>query len=232
MRTYKITGLEVPWNHTLAKNAGGYPLRVAGALVTHNRFLTAAALALAIVTGALIVHSWLDARDARAQLAATMAAQKSLIDQASAREAARAAQLAQTLAEVAELKRRVQTPQQVIRELPKFLPALPQPIELKLPESGASKSGEAPPPAIAQVPQADLKPLFDFVQDCRACKLQLDAAQANLGDERGKIVALTRERDAAVRAAKGGGFWARVRRGGKWFAIGVAVGAAAVATHH
>jgi hypothetical protein len=35
--------------------------------------------------------------------------------------------------------------------------------------------------------------------------------------------------DAAIKASRGGGFWSRLRRRGKWFLIGGAVGAAAVA---
>lgn len=33
---------------------------------------------------------------------------------------------------------------------------------------------------------------------------------------------MSKERDAAVKAAKGGGFLARLKRGAKWFAIGAA----------
>jgi hypothetical protein len=188
--------------------------------------------ALAALAAAGAVRSWVDAREARARLDATLSAQKALLDQASAREAQRSTALQQALEEIAELKRRVQTPQQVIRELPQYLPPLPQPIEVKLPEPAPGAAAANPPPAIAQIPQQDLKPLFDFVQDCRACKAQLDAAHGDLVDERAKIQALTRERDAALRVARGGGFWTRAKHAAKWFAIGAAVGAAAVAAHH
>jgi hypothetical protein len=44
---------------------------------------------------------------------------------------------------------------------------------------------------------------------------------------------LTRERDAAIAAAHGGTFWLRAKRAAKWFAIGVAAGAAVtVASRH
>jgi hypothetical protein len=47
-----------------------------------------------------------------------------------------------------------------------------------------------------------------------------------LSDEHDKVAALTHERDAAVKAAKGGGFWTRTRRAAKWFLIGAGAGLA------
>ena len=83
------------------------------------------------------------------------------------------------------------------------------------------------PPAVINVPQTDLKPLFDELEECRACQEQLATAQQDLADERAKVSALTIERDAAVKAARGGGFWSRFRTGAKWSAIGGAMGAIA-----
>jgi hypothetical protein len=79
------------------------------------------------------------------------------------------------------------------------------------------------------LPSTDLKPLFDYVQDCRACQAKLGAAQQDLADERSKEKALKGERDAAVTAAKGGGFWKRVKRNVKWFGLGTLAGGTAVA---
>jgi hypothetical protein len=80
----------------------------------------------------------------------------------------------------------------------------------------------------AQIPAADLKPLFDFVQDCRSCRAQLAAAKQNATDDAAKLTAVTRERDAAVATAKGGTFWQRVRRNAIWFVVGAGAGAVAV----
>ncbi len=219
----------------------------------------AAALLLgAAVAAALVARSWLDAHQARVHLQATLEAQQQVIAAAEKREQQRAQDLRDALAQIAALKVGVTTPQQVVRELPRYL-SLPQPIQITLPgapqasppaansgsgAAGLGASGGAPAhdaqqgsgaseksaaPAVAQMPVEDLKPLFDFVQDCRACNVQLAAAQADRSDDQVKLAALTKERDAAVRAAKGGGFWLRLRRGAKWFLIGGAVGAAAVA---
>lgn len=198
------------------------------------------------------VRSWLETHDDLLQMRATIAAQQQLIAAADARERDRAATLQQTLAQINDLKRRTQTPAQILRDLPQYLP-LPQPIELsppaasQAPQRSAAQAPEtaAPTPGTqqgsaaseksrallpekptAQLPIEDLKPLYDFVQDCRACQAQLTAAQADLHDERAKSVALANQRDAAVKAAKGGGFWTRVKRNAKWLAIGAGVGAA------
>jgi hypothetical protein len=88
---------------------------------------------------------------------------------------------------------------------------------------------EAPNDCAAQIPAADLKPLYDYVQDCRACQAKLSDAQQNAADAAAKIAALTRERDAAITAAKGGAFPRRLRRNALWFALGATV--AYAATH-
>jgi len=97
------------------------------------------------------------------------------------------------------------------------------------PSPGASLECSAPAQSgagsTAQIPAADLASLYDYVQDCRACQLQLTAAKQNATDDAAKIRALTRERDAAVTAAKGGSFWLRLKRNAHWLAIGAAVGA-------
>jgi hypothetical protein len=91
-------------------------------------------------------------------------------------------------------------------------------------------------PIVANIPQADLKPLYDYLENCQATTLDDSTARKDLTDEQTQVTALTKQRDAAVSSATGGGFWTRFRRGAKWFAIGAAAGAiaggAAVAAHH
>ena len=81
------------------------------------------------------------------------------------------------------------------------------------------------PPAGAIIPAVDLKPLYDFTLDCQACQARLSVAQGDLADERQKTAALAKERDDAVRIAKGGSAWRRVTRAAKWFLLGAAAGA-------
>ncbi len=76
-----------------------------------------------------------------------------------------------------------------------------------------------------------MKPLYNFTLDCKACQAKLATAQADLTDERAKTTVLTRERNEAVRAAKGGSLLRRIARNAKWLAIGAAAGAIAAKAH-
>jgi chemotaxis protein histidine kinase CheA len=91
-------------------------------------------------------------------------------------------------------------------------------------DASASPQSTAPPPAILRIPQNDLKPLFDTIEDCQSCRAQLTNAQADLTDERTKSAALTAQRDAALKSAHGT-LWTRIRHNAKWFIIGAAAGA-------
>jgi hypothetical protein len=99
----------------------------------------------------------------------------------------------------------------------------------RIPSTPTPKSGQAPD---AILPAADLKPLYDFALDCKACQAKLAAAQSDLNDEKTKTAALTIERDAAVRSAKGGSALRRIARAAKWFVLGAAAGAIAAKAVH
>jgi len=203
--------------------------------------LKLAAIATAIALLVAVIEAWRADRRDRAQLAAELATTKQLLTQADARQRDRDAQLNQTLAALAEQKRALVTPAQILRELPKEIP-LPAPITLEpdqtaplgarfsaSPSASASADGGAllapQAPAGAFIPRSDLKPLYDFTLDCQACQAKLSAAQGDLADERQKTAALTKERDDALRVVKGGSTWQRVGRAAKWFLIGAAAGA-------
>ena len=94
-----------------------------------------------------------------------------------------------------------------------------------------AKPSAKPVETSAVIPAEDLKPLYDFALDCKACQAKLAAAQADLIDERAKTAVLARERDEAVRAAKGGSLLRRLARNAKWLAIGAAAGAIAGKAH-
>ena len=237
-----------------------------------RRTLEIAAFCAALLIAALAIHAWLSSRDEQHRLQTTLATQKQVLDAADAREHTRQATLNDALAKIEKLKRATQTPQQILRDLPNYLP-LPQPITLAppaataaaqqgtaLPEKSASARSAQPAPSpssdtqplpaapqpivpcnpanaasncVAQIPATDLKPLYDFTQTCRECQLRLAAAQQDHADDLTKLDSLTRERDAAITAAKGGTFWRRLRRNALWFVVGAGVGAAAahVAAH-
>ena len=187
-----------------------------------------AELTIAILLVVAVYFSWrADQRD-RAQLAAELAATKQLLAAADVRQHDRDTQLAQSLATLAAEKRTIVTPAQIVRELPSQI-SLPSPIVLQsapaLPNSPAPKTN-------AVIPAEDLKPLYDFTIDCKACQSKLATTQSDLLDERQKTVALTHERDDALRIARGGSAWRRIGRAAKWFLIGAAAGAIAAKTAH
>src|SRR5713101_2390010 len=188
------------------------PIRVAGVFVI-----------VALAAFVVIEHrAW---QQERAQLKEHIAAAQKQVQDAGARQQQRDAELHEALSKFAQRKASVRTPEQVIRELPQDLP-LPAPIQL-LPGNPSGNPGSGPtavgasagfPPSqapsqpVAVLPAEDLKPLFDFVQDCKACQTERDTLRQDLADEQAKTASLAHERDAALQLAKGGGFWRRTAR--------------------
>jgi hypothetical protein len=176
-------------------------------------------------------------RQERARLKDEISAAQKLVQDAEARQKQRDLELGDTLRQIAQKKASVRTPQQIVRELPTDLP-LPFPIQLPpavpgdvhASTPGASGAGTAQP--MAGLPVADLKPLYDFVQDCKSCQAERKTVRRDLTDEQAKSAALAHERDAALKLARGGSFWQRTGRAAKWFGLGVLAGAAAAAAHH
>jgi hypothetical protein len=197
-----------------------------------SRTIQIVASAITLLAALFIADAWRTAHRNSVQLTATLAAQNALIQQASAREQQRNAELAAALASIATEKKHVQTPQQAADAIPSVLPPLPLPIKISLPDLAQSPEQGGASPASISIPQADLKPLYDGLQDCRACALERDATKKDLADERTRVTALIRERDAAVATAHGGNFWSRLKHTTKWFVIGAAAGAAASAASH
>lgn len=216
-------------------------------------WLRLAELLVLVLLAITIAASWQADRRDRAQLATQLAAAQQTISEAAAHQKDRDAALTQTLAEIAQLKQSVVTPAQILNALPKTI-SLPAPIALQapgeqgtvgarfsaspnearatnpaapanLPTNPAHKSATVPADAV--IPAADLRPLYDFALDCQACQAKLAAAQSDLADEKSKSAALAQQRDAALRAAKGGSILRRMAHAAKWFALGAAAGAVA-----
>jgi hypothetical protein len=187
-----------------------------------------AELTFAFLLALAVFFSWRADRRDRSQLESELAATKQLLAAADTRQHDRDAQLAQTLATLAAEKRTIVTPAQIIHDLPNQIP-LPSPIVL---QSAPASPNSPSPQANAVIPAEDLKPLYDFTIDCKACQAKLAAAQGDLTDERKKTTALTLERDDALRIARGGSIFRRIRRVAKWFLIGAAAGAIAAKAAH
>lgn len=187
----------------------------------------------ALIAMALLADAWHSARRDSQQLAATLAAQNAVIQQAGDREKQRDSQLASILETIQAEKRTVYTPEQAAQNLASVLPPLPLPISIHDPGLSVSLPPEEIPSTTISVPQPDLIPLYDHLQDCRASSAQNDSLKEDLSDEKARSAALQHERDAVLTVAHGGTFLTRLKRAAKWFAIGVATGAAVAAvTRH
>lgn len=189
--------------------------------------LAAIAAAVAFCLAVVVVRSHNASQQAANAMRLTFSAQESVLAQASQRERQRDAILSENLAKISAIERAIKKPEEIVKDLPAAFPPLPHPLSVSFPSAAPIASGAPEPPAIITVPSEDLKPLFDQLETCRACQQQLAGAEQDLSDERAKVTALKIERDAAVKAAHGGGFWSRFRSGVKWFAIGGAMGAVA-----
>jgi hypothetical protein len=192
-----------------------------------------------VVLGVSVYLAWRGAQHDQAQLRAELQATQKALADADARQQSRNAELGQMLAQLNAKKSTIQSPAQIVKALPDVLP-LPTPLSLPTEAAsagdpavsgGATQPVEPPTPKV-QLPAEDLKPLYDFAVDCRECQVQLAAAQANLKDEQTKTQALSRERDTALQAARGGSKLRRIVRAAKWFVIGAAAGALAAKLAH
>jgi len=195
-----------------------------------------------LVAVVCVYFAWQGAQRDQAQLKAELQATRKAVADADARQQSRNSALARHLAQLNQEKTSVRSPAQVVQALPDVLP-LPTPLTLPAQTtgsasqsatqaSGASKSQTPGPSAKVQLPAEDLKPLYDFAVTCKECQVQLASVQANLKDEQAKTQAIGRERDTALRAARGGSVIHRIVRAAKWFAIGAAAGAVAAKLTH
>jgi|SRR5579859_513727 len=194
--------------------------------------LAAVAILIMSSLAIILVRSRKASQQASNDMAVVFRAEAPAVAQADKREHQRDAVLSKNLDRIARARLTTKTAADVIKSLPAVFSPLPEPVSVSVaPPSSGPDAPEAP--AVITVPQADLQPLFDHLEDCRACQEAIATAQQDLTDERAKVSALMIERDAAVKAARGGGFWSRLRSNAKWFAIGGAMGAlAASAAHH
>jgi hypothetical protein len=195
-----------------------------------------AAFLVAVILAVSVFIAWRDATKQQAALQAELKTTQQALAEATARQASRDAAVSDLAAALKKKEFSVQKPAQVVAALPDLI-TLPAPITLDETQptqdnsSGKAQSARSSAPDGIQpkvnFPAQDLKPLYDFAAECKACQAKLGASQADLADEKLKSQALSRERDDALRAAKGGSVLRRIARAAKWFAIGAAAGAIA-----
>jgi hypothetical protein len=206
-----------------------------------------AAVMVVAVLAASVFVAWRDARKEEVALQTELKTTQQALSEATARQAARDATVNDLVAGLKKKEAALLKPAQVVAALPDVM-SLPAPITIEPETVGAtnqvggtdrpaadggpykSQKSQSLPKGISpkvNFPAADLKPLYDFAADCKACQAKLAASKADLADEKTKSQALGRERDDALRTAKGGSVLRRIARAAKWFAIGAAAGAIA-----
>jgi len=206
-------------------------------------WLRIAVFAVAAALSLTIASAWRAQQRDRSQLAQDLATTRQALAEATSRQQQRDSDLRALLGKLDEQKRTVTTPAQIVRALPQGL-HLPAPLVLSSPKTdphtpdeqnkpptGQDGLATAPQPQVI-LPTQDLKPLYDYSVDCAECQARLLALQGNLADEQTKTAAVSRERDSALRFARGGSIWRRVAHSAKWFALGAVVGAVAAKAAH
>lgn len=190
--------------------------------------------------------SWLGAHDAALQLNATLAAHKQADEAIAKAEAARDAQTASTLADLAKAGAAIKTPQQAAIAIPRELnQSLPQPIAISpqtLPfivnctdtPDKCTSTGTIQNTYRADIPIEDLKPLNDKIIEYEQCRVALPTCQADLTDQKRVNDSLEMDLKQAQKVANGKQpFWASLKSHSKWFVIGgVAATAAVCAVGH
>lgn len=170
-----------------------------------HHLILVAAVGLLALAGAALAVSYLDMQRAAAQLQQQLKDDRSqiasIVADAQARMAALAAQ-----------KQQIVTVPQIVKALPQAFGPMPQPITVTPPAAPTE-------PLVVNVPQPDAKPLFDELVTAQQDKIALATCQQQL-------TVTERDRDAAVKAAKGGSFWHKAAGTAKAVAIGIGIGVA------
>lgn len=192
------------------------------------------------IGGAAFGHSiWLAEHDDRLKAQAEIAAAQKAFDQIAAdrrdheqADKARDDASAKQIEAMQKLASQIQTPAQIAAWIPKQIPGIPQPITISVPPATPQNPQ---PDAIASIPQADLPTLRDSIEKCREDSVRLTTCQqdkasrdAQIKMADAQIEQLKNEKSSLQTELKGGTFWTRTKRAGKWLLFGAAAGAAAV----
>lgn len=178
-----------------------------------------------LLVGAMVYIYIQESRE-RAIAETTIKNQNDVIKQLHDDSERRSIELMDKIAELEKKRMAVQTPVQVIRELPQFI-TLPAPVTISQPAPTPENPNPAP---VVDFPVANLKPLFDKMVECKECSLRLEKAVKDIEAKDMELLATQKQRDAAMVAMKGGTFGQRLKREAKSAAfsgIGAAAGAGA-----
>ena len=200
-----------------------------------KHMVLAGTAAVTFLGGGIALSAWVKARDSWVRAEATVQAQAATIreitteeQKVNSQEKERDAQTANQIAKMRAELERVSTPSQIAAWLPQQV-RLPQELQISAPRPSRANPK---PDAIATIPRPDLLPLRDYVESCKVCSVKLASAQQDLAANQQeltlageRLAAVERQRDAALKAARGT-FWGRLLTRAKWLVVGAGVGAA------
>jgi predicted ribosome quality control (RQC) complex YloA/Tae2 family protein len=202
-----------------------------------HKFTVALAVALAVLLG-WAVYGWTREHEAHAVLMAQEADAKATQAALDAKEKQNQAQLASQLQTFEQMKRSVQTPQQIAQALPTVLPAMPEKIAQVTQEQAnavvTANLPNAPKLGVGDliIPAADAKSFYDSQVDCKENEAKLYSCQETVSNQKSQIAskdAVIKDQDIAL---KGGTRWKRVGTAAKWVAVGIATGFVLKAVNH
>jgi hypothetical protein len=204
---------------------------------THGTLIKGLTVGAVLILLWFAASAWLDQREDRIRLneqlsglTRLLADRERSIKEINESMRIRDRELKDSLKKVEELKARPATIREIVKEIPHYIPLdtppILSPIDLTAPD--------APPKIVFEEEAA--QGLRQFYLDCHAKTLKLQSCEDNADDWKRKEVAwaekekiLEQQRDAAIRAVKGGGFWRRFGRRAKDIGIGGLIGGAIVA---
>lgn len=187
---------------------------------TNKALAHIALLAIIGLTGYVVYAALADERDGLRDLDAALTVEQARTAALEDRINERNRELASTLHDLEAERKRNLTPRETVREVARYIP-LPAPLEIIHP---AAVGEHAAPPPLIQMPIANAEALRQYAITCQECEAKVQALSQDLADERGIAASLKNQRDAAVKAARGGGFWRRVKFAGKVALVGAGVG--------
>ena len=182
-------------------------------------------LGLAIVLGG---YEWLQEHDARLKAEASTAAEQKTIDQAKTDTATIQKTLAGQLQTLEAQRSQPATPQQIVIDASKFIPNLPQPLQVITPPPTQTivdgKTEEVPSAPVVQIPTADLAAIQAGAVTCQEDAANLTACTLTAADTAIELKATTAQRDTWEKTAKGGSWLHKTLNAAKWIVVGAGVG--------
>ncbi len=210
--------------------------------ISIRKLLGFVTVALLLTVCGLALYAWHSSAEDRAQMQQTIEDQQKIIEASKATMKQTQATLEARLEEIRKQVAQIKTPEQAARAIPQVIPGV-QPLIVQVPQQ--APTAQSPEPAklapsasgdsaeagkTVTIPLEQMPTLYQFAQSCHECEVKLDAAQVDRKELVRQMQALEEQRNAAIKAAKGGSFWTRFKRdlkSGAGATGGAALGAAA-----